>query len=240
MFSVSYFCTRGNPLKKNQDRVYVNGLVLAEGILHAFGYTALRCFVADGVGSMANSEHAAQYVLHQIGTVDNVINSKERDFIRDHLLKTNHNLVELNRNDEKFRSSATTLCGLILDKHGLLTMNVGDSEILVFKQDMLTRVTIPQVFDDLASNSPLISYLGSTRENMTLDFDSYYNRYDKGDIVIVTTDGLLKAISRQQLRAILNWPVSLQQKVVKVYSIIQEHSAPDNLGAIFITQDEAR
>ena len=76
---------------------------------------------------MASSEHAAQYVLHQIGTVDNVINSKERDFIRDHLLKTNHNLVELNRNDEKFRSSATTLCGLILDKHGLLTMNVGDS-----------------------------------------------------------------------------------------------------------------
>ena len=100
-------------------------------------------------------------------------------------------------------------------------------------------MTIPQVFDDLASTAP-DQLSGLHAENMTLDFDSYYNRYDKGDIVIVTTDGLLKAISRQQLRAILNWPVSLQQKVVKVYSIIQEHSAPDNLGAIFITQEEAR
>ena len=113
MFSVSYFCNPGNPQRAHQDRVYVNGVVLTEGILHAVGRRSLRCFVADGVGSMINSEHAAQYVLRQIGRLDNVINSQERDLFQTHLLKINKDLVQLNRNSEKYWKSATTLCGLV-------------------------------------------------------------------------------------------------------------------------------
>ena len=74
---------------------------------------------------------------------------------------------------------------------------------------------------------------------MRVDFDSFYHQYNKGDIVIVTTDGLLKAISKKDLRSILNGQGTLQQKVAEVYSVLQEQPAPDNLGAIFITEEES-
>lgn len=231
MYKVSYFCAVGTSTKKNQDRVLVNGDLIQDGLFHLSGITDLSCYVADGVGSMEYSENAAQFVLEALSQQ----NPQTPEAIAICLNKANLELVKLNSTSADYRYAATTLCGMLLHGSKCILTNVGDSEILLYRNGKLSRITIPQVLDEDVPNSPITSYLGSQQNRMLIDFHNPYGEYQTGDVLIITTDGLLKAIRGTDLGLILDLADSFENRISRLYEVLTEKEAPDNLGAIFIT-----
>jgi serine/threonine protein phosphatase PrpC len=234
MFNVSYFCAVGNPCKQNQDRVLVNGHLIEDGLFNLEAISQLSCFVADGVGSMANSGNAAQFVLEMLAPLGFMPQSKLSGI----LPEINQELVHLNRQHGLYIDSATTLCGLMLDETSLQCVNIGDSEILVCRNGAMVKVTTPQVLDEHAVNSPITSYMGSRIDKMCIDFKSTYLEYQSGDIIIVTTDGLLKAIDLNGLCSIFLKQLPLAKRVEMLYYKLTSKDVPDNLGVIIIEAAE--
>ncbi|MDD4310270.1 MAG: protein phosphatase 2C domain-containing protein [Candidatus Cloacimonetes bacterium] len=234
MFNISYFCNVGTPHKKNQDRVLVNGRIINDGVFSQDLLPAVNCFVADGIGSMENSENAAQFVLEALSSINYKLSPNSETEIIDLLTFTNSRLVQLNHKMGLFRESATTLCGLLISEKGLLTVNVGDSEILLIKRGTISRITAPHVLDDTVFNSPITSYLGSQKDKMRCDFTFNHFEFAPGDILIVTTDGLRKVIDDNSLIELLSQPTPLSKRVGDMYQSITAKEAPDNLGAVFI------
>lgn len=230
-YNVSYFCDPGNPLKVNQDRVLVNGEVISKGIRHINKVDRLGCFVADGIGSMINSEIAAQFVLDNIAKLDPDISQSE-------LLKTlktvNDELILRNRTDIQFRNSGCTLCGIVLNENGFFLLNIGDSEVLLLRDGVLNQLTDHQVVDSSVANSPITSFLGSSQMGMHPEFGQRYSKYRIEDLLIVCTDGLRKALNNKDLTEILNLPLPLHQKAENLYYETCRQNTPDNIGVILI------
>ena len=231
---MAYFCAVGNPHKKNQDRVLANGKVINDGAFHTDLLPVINCFVADGIGSMENSENAAQFVLDALNSQNDLLNPQNQALLEETLREANNSLVQLNRKPGRYWDSATTLCGLSISDSGLLLANVGDSEILCLRNDSISRINTLHVLDDSVPNSPITSYLGSRNNRMRLDLYPSYADYLPGDILIVTTDGLRKAISDQSLINILSQALPLSERAFNLYQVLIAQDVPDNLGAVFI------
>lgn len=230
MYNVSYFCAVGNPTKQNQDRVLVNGTLVNDGLFHLSAITQLRAFVADGVGSMENSGNAAQFVLEQLSGLTAV----EIAELNLDLYAVNKRLVDLNQEEGIYRHSATTLCGLILAGSSQLCINVGDSELLFIRSGVFARLTTPQVVDPDVPNSPITSYFGTPHVNMRVDITAIEDQQRPGDLFVITTDGLLKAIGSKELTELLSSPLPLKDRVEALFGTLTEHDAPDNLGVTVV------
>jgi len=235
-FDVSYFCFDGNSGKKNQDRVLVNKDLLTEGINHLQNLDNLFCFVADGIGSLANSENAAQFVLEQLKYLPLKAEQNWQEIIDNFLQEINYQLVLWNRQQGDFFDSATTLCGLIYQEGKFLTVNAGDSEIWLYREKYLQRLNKLNVLWEDIPNSPITNYFGTDYPNLKLDFSSAVSSLNPGDKIVVTTDGLLKAISKKELIQILEEDSPLYMKIDSLYHKLCAKYNPDNLGAIFISE----
>jgi len=234
MYCVSYFCTVGNPNKENQDRVLVNGDLLRDGLRHCAISHRLFCLVADGVGSMDNSGHAAEYVLRTLRDHSETQSNLSRENMERALADINQRLVKLNHEPGELEDSATTLSGVVEADEGLRTINIGDSEVFVIKNGKLDRLTIPQVLDLEIPNSPITGYMGGRIAHMHPEWGLRDDRMKDADMIIVTTDGLLKAIDAPRLVEMLSTPEILSWRVENLYRLLCATPAPDNLGAIFI------
>lgn len=234
-FDISFFCDRGTPLKDNQDRVLANGELISDGIKHLTKVENVACFVADGIGSLENSDRAAQFILEGIAKLGLV---PCRELLLETLDKENDTLVHLNRNDPKYYNSGTTLCGVVLNENEFFTLNVGDSEVLLLREGILSLLTDHQVLDDTRPNSPITSFLGTSQPGMEPVIGEPYTRYRNGDLLIVTTDGLRKVFSNKELTELLESPEPLALRTENIYRIIKSIDAPDNLGVVFIQGEE--
>lgn len=233
-FDVSYFCHYGNRALKNQDRVIVNGDIVSCGVKHQENIAALFCFVADGIGSLINSENAAQYVLEQIDFLRLRPGLDWCNLIDSFLQNTNLELVKMNHERDDFEDSATTLCGLIYRDKIFIPINVGDSEIWLYRNKELLRITKPHIEDECIPNSPINNYFGSFQAHMYIDFITSIPCLLPDDKLVVTTDGLLKAISKEELIHILEDNAPLKNKINALFYQLSDKDNPDNLGAIFI------
>jgi len=219
---------------KNQDRVIVNGDIISCGVKHQENIAALFCFVADGVGSLQNSENAAQYVLEQIDYLRLRPGLDWYDLIESFLQNTNQELVKMNRQEGKFSDSATTLCGLIYRDRIFIPLNAGDSEIWLYRNKELIRLTKPHLEYEHIPNSPIINYFGTIRPHLYIDFSTKVSSLLPDDKLVVTTDGLLKAISKKELVNILEDNAPLKTTINSLFLRLSTRNNPDNLGAIFI------
>lgn len=230
-YNISFFCDPGNALKINQDRVVVNGDVISEGIRHISKVDKFVCFVADGIGSMINSEKAAQFVLDRIAKL-------EFDISRSKLLRAlenvNAELITLNKTDIRFRDSGCTLCGIVSNDSDFFLLNVGDSEVLVLREGILNQLTDHQVVDASMTNSPITSFMGSSQMGMRPEFGKRYSKYRIKDLLIICTDGLRKAFNNKELTEILDASLPLYERAENLYYKARMRRIPDNIGVILI------
>lgn len=234
-YSISYFCDQGTPLKGNQDRVLVNGEIIRDGIRHLTGVQKAVGFVADGIGSLENSDKAAQFILEKLALLGL---EPSRELLLDTLSTENAKLVNLNQNDPEFFHSGTTLCGLVLSEDEVFTLNVGDSEVLLLREGILSLLTDHQVLDDSKPNSPITSFLGTSQTGMEAVIGERYTRYRSGDLLLITTDGLRKVFTNKELTELLESSEPLAQRAEKIFKLLKSKPAPDNLGAILIQSEE--
>lgn len=232
--SVVGFTHTGTVRNQNQDRVLVHDqLILSEKFATELNQPA-HFFVADGVGGAPAGDFAANFVLER---VKNIISS---DFYNDidqlsSLLHTvNHELLNLSESNPEYEGMATTLAGIVFWNNSFRTISAGDSQVFLFRNASLTKLTTTPVFGEAGGNSPITSYFGGSIQSLNLVISSGFDSQFKDDVFLVSTDGIFKVLTVGQIEKILSNSKTLKEKSDFIFYKALQTGSPDNISCIFI------
>jgi PPM family protein phosphatase len=226
--SISAFTHLGTSRDNNEDALLVNETVLQEGDLHITSHQPVICFVADGVGGNNAGEFASSFVLEKIKS------GRERLIASDVGLfsEVNRDLLDKSNRDEKLKSCATTLSGIVADEHSIRLYHAGDSAIWLYRENMFFQVTEDQVLDPDVPNSPITSYFGGGSDNLRLESTFPNIEFLHGDIILLCSDGLMKAIHKSEVAEILALQISVAEKSASIFEACLKGGMPDNTTVI--------
>jgi len=234
-YNISAFTHIGTKREINQDRVLVENRVLSTGFYHLLAQTECFCFVADGIGGSVRGEIASQFVLDKILEQKTVFMQIDEQFIESGLSSINKELITYAHQNPDFFGTGTTLNGLIIDENDcFITINAGDSEMWILRNDMFFQLTELQVFDESEPGSPLISYFGGKSASLELDLTAPLREIHKNDMFLIASDGLLNALVPKDVKTILLSEQSLQQKSELLLQTSLSAGADDNVSCIVI------
>jgi protein phosphatase len=234
-YNISTFTHIGTKREINQDRVLVNDIILDNNFHHIIEQPACFCFVADGIGGSVRGEIASQFVLDKILEQKAAFMQIDEQFLESELNNINEELIAYAHQNPEFFGTGTTLNGLIINENNrFVTINAGDSEMWVLRNDMFFQLTELQVFDDAEPGSPLISYFGGKSASLELDLTAPLREIHKDDIFLIASDGLLNALVPKDVKAILLSRQSLQQKSELLLKNALSKGADDNVSCIVV------
>ncbi len=235
IFNISAFTHIGTKREINQDRILVDDKILDKDFYHLKEQTECFCFVADGIGGGVRGEIASQYVLDNILEQKNVLKQVDENGIQELMNEINQDLITYSKSNSEYFGTGTTLTGLIIrDNEEYITINAGDSEMWVLRDNLFFQVTESQVFDESEPGSPLISYFGGKEESLDLDLSSSLREIHSKDIIVISSDGLLDSLLPKQVKAILKNNQSLKQKSEFLLESSLSKGADDNVSCILI------
>ena len=233
-FNITGFSHKGTEREMNQDRILIQDSIYESDIHNLLNENHCFCFVADGIGGGPSGEKAAQFVLQQINL--KLIRSENYDdnSLNEILNSINIDLFNEGRINLEYLGSGSTLVGLLINDNYFKVINAGDSQAWLFRNNILTKLTEDQVLNSEQENSPITSYFGGKNKNLKLDFDTILRNIKINDILILTSDGLLKSLTIKQIKSILSNSKSLIDKTEFILQKALQTGAEDNVSCIFI------
>ncbi len=234
-FNISSFTHIGTRRQINQDRILVNNRVLDNDFYHLKNQSNCYCFVADGIGGGLAGEVASQFVLDAILQQKENFLQLDETAIEKRLYSINNELIEYTSSKPEYHGTGTTLSGLIvLENETFLTIQAGDSEIWVLRNNLFFQITESQVFDDSDARSPLISYFGGEEARLELSLSSSLREIRTDDLILISSDGLLNALDPKQVKAVLANDQQLPEKAKFILNQALKTGANDNISCILI------
>lgn len=233
-FNISGFTHIGTNRQMNQDRILAQDTILAQGSFVATDSNNCFCFVADGIGGGPAGDFAAQFVLEQIR--DRIAANGEHS--AQEILRIMHaintKLIQICNADISLHGAGTTLVGMIVHQEKFHLLNAGDSPAWILRNGNLLKITEDHILSPLIPNSPITSYFGGPESGLKLSFSTLLQSIMPGDLFVITSDGLLKALEMNQIKAILLNSKSLAEKSAFMLKKSLESGADDNLAVILI------
>ena len=233
-FNITGFSHKGTEREMNQDRILIQNSIYESGTHNLLNEDHCFCFVADGIGGGPSGEKAAHYILEQINT--KLIKNKnyDDDSLTEILNSINIDLFNEGRLNLDYLGSGSTLVGLLIYENYFKIMNAGDSQLWLFRNNIMTKLTEDQVLNSQQENSPITSYFGGKNQNLKLNFDTILRNIKINDLLILTSDGLLKSLTINQIKSILSNSKSLIDKTEFILQKALQTGADDNISCIFI------
>jgi serine/threonine protein phosphatase PrpC len=204
--------------KTQQDAAYVS-----EPVSYIdFEEVMLLGVLCDGMGGMKGGERASSLSVDMLKSEFEGADEIEDipSFFRTSIEKINDEVYFLNSDNEAAGQSGTTLTSVIIKNNQLYWASVGDSRIYIFRKGeflQLTRdhnyllslwemVRSGEITEEDALSNPskdaLISYIGMETIEI-LDIGSSPFELSNGDIVLLCSDGLTKALSDTEIARVL-------------------------------------
>ncbi|MDZ7265097.1 MAG: serine/threonine-protein phosphatase [candidate division KSB1 bacterium] len=237
-FNIVCFTHVGSSRSRNQDRILVQGRIFAEEV-HSFpNESSCYALVADGIGGNPSGDVAAQFVLEQFQQQYDTGFPPSPDKIAPILHFINQQLLEFGRNHPEHRGLGTTLVGLIIVNGQFSLFQAGDSVAWLLRNDLFLKLTEDQVVNPDVPNSPLISYFGGLEDTLEIKFNDMLREILPGDIFVLASDGLFKALPAKQVKVILSNSTSLLDRANFMLQKALEYGAEDNISCILIEVGE--
>ena len=235
------YVSRGLVHETNDDAAMLNHSVIHEGIFEGQSEKDNGLFaVADGVGSVINSELASRYALYCLeecnprnvdGIIDCINGANER-------LTANGNVL------------STTLCMAgVLESH-LISYNLGNSRLYRFRGGFLRRLTrdhskVQELLDmgvlneetakDFPEKNVITRYLGSKRYSPDwITVTEHRENFINGDILMLCSDGVHDYIEIERLEAVLSADAPLREKACQIIECAHVAGGYDNETVILI------
>lgn len=187
--------------------------------------------VCDGMGGMANGGQASATAIQMIKDTFEQIQEDREVNIPNFLIsgmktidKTIHEFPK-----EGGRGSGTTIVAVLVENDKLYWASVGDSRIYILREGTLTQVTRDHNYmlrlqsmvdqgqitqeeaDTNRQREALISFLGIGNVSlMDVNMDPF--TLQSGDIILLTSDGMTKVLSDEQIKDILSENSSVEDK----------------------------
>lgn len=235
LMEVAYQTDIGHQRKQNQDRV---------GTFTTANDIQLMV-IADGIGGNLSGDVAAEFTVEELGKrfkEDTPQTPLEaiRWFARETQLINDHILLRSQR-DPRTEGMGTTMVAAIAFAQVVVVANIGDSRGYIFHQNLFTQITIDHslvnelvktgdISEEEALNLPQSNII--TRAiGISKEAQVEVNRFalKSGDQLLMCSDGLFKAVSKEQIAAVLAEPLSIREKCARLIAMANEAGGADNI-----------
>ncbi len=238
---VGHVCDRGlNPRRPvNQDRL----LVMAERGLFA---------VFDGVGGQRAGEVASQTAAETIEeALAHTSAASPAELIRRAIEFANRDIFEMAASNPEYRTMATTVALIHVNRNHATIAHVGDSRVYRFEDGQITLETIDHtdLNDDLRAGritrSQAAALAGRNVINRALGVEMDVEAEIKtisireGARFLLCSDGIYKHLDEDEIARILAANEDPQRAADELKRIVYERGADDNLTAVIVALGRA-
>ncbi|SDL75507.1 Stp1/IreP family PP2C-type Ser/Thr phosphatase [Sediminibacillus halophilus] len=212
--------------------------------------------IADGMGGHKAGDVASQMatsLLSDIWRETAELTSPEtaESWLTDTLMRVNQSILDYSRSHEECEGMGTTIVSVICSKDFITIAHVGDSRCYLINEQGFKQITEDhslvnelvrsgQISKDDAEHHPrknvLLKALG-TEENIQADIQSI--GWDKGDKLLLCSDGLTNKLSDEEIEEVLSSSVTLQDSARQLIDMANERGGEDNISVVLVDYDSA-
>lgn len=238
MIKVGYDTNMGVMRNKNEDAYYI----MDEQKVY---------MVADGVGGNNSGEvasktsvefisrHLSQNPIDPLWDEDNI-----RDYFIDAIVSTNRMILEKANAAKDTQGMATTLVLAYLKKDKCLIFNIGDSRAYLFHEGKLIQITEDHSFvNTLVKIGTITKEQGRVHPKKNIitralgaepdiDVDFFSVKVEKGDIIVLSTDGLHGEIGDETIEEIVEKEKDMQRLCNRLVFKANLQGGSDNITVV--------
>ena len=220
--------------------------------VHTFEEDSLLCTVCDGMGGAKSgnvaSSLALQIFMQEVTRLRKPGMSQEQagQMFREAVRLANFTVYDQSWQFEDFEGMGTTLVAAYVDHQMAVIANVGDSRCYLLNREGVRCLTTDHSLVQLmvqrgelsreqAKNYPgknLITRAIGTEPGVECDL--FYQPVQKGDYLLLCTDGLSNLLDDQEILFEVVHGVNKQLCCQRLLGICQERGAPDNVTSVLI------
>lgn len=195
-----------------------------------------QCFaVADGMGGEGMGDLAAYLALQTLDQQLQVNRGGGRfefvTFARDFVDQANRSIGQAFQNYQGLRVG-TSFSMLLIERETAYTLGLGNSPVYLFREQRLHRLTRDHI-SRLPERGHITRYLGIPKQSGLTDSDNLTRTLlEKGDVLLLMTDGLAKYLSDDQISAIMRTPQAFIQQIRQLRDLALAQGGEDNLTVI--------
>lgn len=225
--------------KLNQDYVFTSEI--------SIGNLDNLFIVADGMGGHNAGDYASKYTVRTI--VEEVGRAKEETtvtILENAIKKANVHIRTKANEVEDYNGMGTTVVAATIEGDVLTVANVGDSRLYVINSDEIKQIT-----RDHSLVEEMIRMGGLAREQARshpdkniitraigaqddVDVDFFHVRLEKGDMILMCSDGLTNMVEDEEIRLILNGQRDIVEKAQRLVFAANENGGKDNIAVVLI------
>ena len=216
------------------------------------GREQLLAIVCDGMGGARSGNIASQMAVDVfVGEVKRTARSNMKperidDMLEQALEMANEAVYEQSQLSEEYRGMGTTLVAAFFQKDQLTVANVGDSRAYLFNKDGVKSITTDhslvelmvqrgEITREAAKFHPgknLITRAVGTEAKVSCDL--YHLKLNKGDSVLLCSDGLSNVMSDQEILFEVIHGVNKNDCCQRLMNIANYRGSPDNVTVALI------
>ena len=228
----------GRRRKLNQDYVFTSEIPV--------GQLDNLFIVADGMGGHNAGDYASKYTVEII--VEEIEKSRDTSVVsvmEKAIQSANRHIREKSLENEGFSGMGTTVVAATLKDDGLCVANVGDSRLYVINEE------IRQITVDHSLVEEMVRMGGIKREQARmhpdkniitraigaedeLEIDFFQVKVEKGDFILMCSDGLTNMIEDEEIRMILQGQRDIVEKAEALVATANNNGGRDNIAVILI------
>ena len=228
----------GRKREVNQDYVYVTDKPV--------GHVPNLFVVADGMGGHKAGDFASKYAVQVLEEhVRNHSGMGPELIITDAVREANRKIVEKAKQDTGLEGMGTTLVVATIIEHTLYFANVGDSRLYLIRDEIkqLSKdhslveemVRLGGINEEEAKHHPdknIITRAIGAKDDVEVDFFEY--RLQKGDIILMCTDGLPNMVDDDEIFRIVKGGRDVVETAMQLVEKANENGGKDNIGIVLV------
>lgn len=224
--------SKGPVRDQNQDRYLVN----------EFSNGSILLTVADGAGGEPAGAQAAELVIEGLNKFQPDTQDIDTHMV-EFMKAADQKILEMVEKEPDLKGMGSTMTAAFLRKGILYWVHVGDSRLYLFRGDELTQVT-----EDDTMAGFLLTEGEITKEEARIHpgrnflfecigcghFEVKTGNFEvqKGDLILLTTDGLHDKLPEDKMVSILTAETDLEEKLEGLVSSALEASGRDNVTVV--------
>ncbi|MDL2295316.1 Stp1/IreP family PP2C-type Ser/Thr phosphatase [Lachnospiraceae bacterium OttesenSCG-928-E19] len=202
--------------------------------------------VADGMGGHKAGDFASKYTVE---VLEEVIDSSEEQtpegILQEAGKEANRRLIEAAGKDIKLEGMGTTLVAATIIDNMLHFLNVGDSRLYLINNEIrqLSKdhslveemVRLGGIKEEEAQHHPDKNIITrAVGVNKNLEADYYEHILQKGDVILMCTDGLSNMIDNDEIFRIVKSARDVVEAVEQLIQAANEKGGRDNIGVVIV------
>lgn len=222
-----------------------------DGVLCRFeGGQVPLAAVSDGMGGHLAGDAASALSLKVLCEITRDFSVQPQDILNQAFHRANAAVLEESQRDEGKTGMGATLVAALLYPDHFITANTGDSRLYLLEQGHLRQITHDHSYvqelvrrgvitEDQAMRHPkrnlITRCIGSEGE---FEPDLFYIPWQKGDCILLCSDGLSGVLTREMLEEVLLQRGDPQKKCKKLVDLAYRKGSTDNITALIVENDE--